>query len=511
MAKAIAARLFGDDYQSRVFWIQVCRMFDERPKVAKVELEARNIKSLDDVVVHFDPPLIDNGEELRAEYYQVKFHVAHKGAFTWEALMDPTFINAASVSLLQRIRNAQQQYAPQGTGCRFIIYSPWMVHPENELAGLWSASDGRIRWEELSKGGPRSRMARVRDAWIQHLGLSSNDELRKTIACVRIRQGPDLDQIKSQLNDKLRLAGFAPVVEGALTHPYDDLTRSFIKQGRVTFTCADIEAICRQENLWRGTVLLEPDAKRLGVRSFIRATEYLEDTTDDLLCLGHHFNDRRIREPSLWPTVYSEIEGFLARVTKKQCLYHIHLPTHGSIAFAAGYYLDSKSGVNMVPIQPTFRGRIIWRPAQSMTSGNSKWQSESIPVAADGNQLAVAVSITHRIADDVIHYLKRALPFVGRVLHFKLPVTGYSSIQDGTHGFCLANQLISEIRAQRTDLERIMNLHLFWAAPNAFVFFLGQLARSLGPCVLYEYDFDTNIPGAYEPSLCLPCVANSSD
>ena len=46
--------------------------------------------------------------------------------------------------------------------------------------------------------------------------------------------------------------------------------------------------------------------------------------------------------------------------------------------------------------------------------------------------------------------------------------------------------------------------HLRRAAPNAFMFFLGQLAKGFGPCTVYEYDFDTNAPGAYQASISFP-------
>jgi hypothetical protein len=56
----------------------------------------------------------------------------------------------------------------------------------------------------------------------------------------------------------------------------------------------------------------------------------------------------------------------------------------------------------------------------------------------------------------------------------------------------------------RTVRERKGVLHLFSAAPNAFLFFLGQLSRGFGRVQLYEYDFDRNIPGAYSLSIQLP-------
>lgn len=503
MANAIAARLLGDDYQHRVFWFQACRMFDERPKVARVELEANNVKSLDDVIVHYDPPINDCGEVLHAEYYQVKFHVAHDGAFTWQALTDPAFINASSVSLLQRIRNAQQQYAPNGTGCRFIVYSPWSVHPDDELASVWSTTDGRIRWDRLSQGGPKSGTGKVRDAWKQHLSLTSDDDLRITLAPLRIRIGPHADELNTWLNDRLRLAGLAPVDEGAQTHPYCDLCRTFVKTGQRVFDRAAIERLCKAEGLWRGVTFTEPTAKRIGIRSFLRATDYLEDVTDDVLCLLHHFEGRKILAPSQWTNVFEDVEAFLKRTTTSSYPHHIHLAAHGTVAFCAGYLLDSKTGVNVSPVQATNKGRVVWHGMPS-TSVTPNWLLEEYFLSKQGTELAIAVSITHAIGNDVQQYLRASQAKVRRLLHVTLPTIGSSAIHDGSQAFTLAQSLVQSIRAALSDSERGSPLHLFWAAPNAFMFLFGQMARCLGPCVLYEYDFESRIPNGYEPSLRVP-------
>jgi hypothetical protein len=73
-------------------------------------------------------------------------------------------------------------------------------------------------------------------------------------------------------------------------------------------------------------------------------------------------------------------------------------------------------------------------------------------------------------------------------------------VGDGAHAFALAQQLAALFK-QRTREERDGALHLFAASPNAFMFFLGQLAHGFGTSVLYEYDFESNALGAYQPSI----------
>jgi hypothetical protein len=73
----------------------------------------------------------------------------------------------------------------------------------------------------------------------------------------------------------------------------------------------------------------------------------------------------------------------------------------------------------------------------------------------------------------------------------------------GDHALELTQQLVPRA-ARRTPAERAGTLHLFAAAPNALLFYLGQLAHGLGRTTMYEYDFDSLRPGAYTSSLTFP-------
>jgi SMODS-associated and fused to various effectors sensor domain len=45
--------------------------------------------------------------------------------------------------------------------------------------------------------------------------------------------------------------------------------------------------------------------------------------------------------------------------------------------------------------------------------------------------------------------------------------------------------------------------HVFAAAPNALVFYLGQQHQAIAPCVVYEYDFDRRGNKSYQPSMIM--------
>jgi hypothetical protein len=420
MVRAVVARIQGDEYQARWFWIQVCRLFEDRTKVIRVVYEKENIKSFDDVVIFYTNGMIDHYDcsPLSMDCFQVKFHVTAAGDITWKGIMDPAFINASSVSILQRLKHAQEQYAPNGLGCRFHLYTPWHVRSNDPLAEVLSLTDGRIIWSKLAAGGPRSKMGRMRAAWRDHLEITTDDELQIILRPLRIIFGDTLERLRETLNDKLRIAGLLPVDDGSLIHPYDELTRKLLQASKTEVTCADIEAICKQENLWRGRSMPEPEAYQVGIRSFLRWAEYLEDETDALLCLLTYFEGRRIKSPDLWHSqVFPKLDSFISRTFRTHRLYHLHLHTHASIAFAAGYCLDPKAGVDVSLVQSGLSGRELWRPDTSRAPVSyATWSFSDKPASPHESDTAVALNVTHNVLNDVSAYVAQSLPQVGRII-----------------------------------------------------------------------------------------------
>lgn len=104
----------------------------------------------------------------------------------------------------------------------------------------------------------------------------------------------------------------------------------------------------------------------VGVRSFTRRAEDMDENMDHLLRLERHFDGRHIRSGELWhEAVYPELEAFLGCNLNGHDRYLLHMSTHTSISFACGYLLDPKSGVEVVPVQRTEVSRFgapSWTP-----------------------------------------------------------------------------------------------------------------------------------------------------
>ncbi|MEP3332394.1 SAVED domain-containing protein, partial [Sedimentitalea sp.] len=128
-----------------------------------------------------------------------------------------------------------------------------------------------------------------------------------------------------------------------------------------------------------------------------------------------------------------------------------------------------------------------------------------VELKTDAPDIAVAIGITHDIANDVRRYVEDELPSVGRLLVLR-PSTGSSSqaVVAGRHAFDLAQSAKELIRSAIGGQSPEMIAHVFVAAPNALTFFLGQQSPVLGCVRLYEFDFEGGRDRSYRASLTLP-------
>ncbi|MHB1413986.1 MAG: SAVED domain-containing protein [Chloroflexota bacterium] len=509
MGKSVATVALGEDYQFRYFWLHACRLFMPARLVQRVDFEGGGVKSFDDVVVYYNGEKRDEetGRPLTADHHQVKYHITGAGVLTWDNLMDPRFINAERFSFLQKLRDAQRRFAPGGWERRFFLYSPWRV--DEQLGAVWDQHSGRIDWDRLAEGGPGSKNGRLRATVRAHLGLDSDEELRLVLAPLRIEYGPTLSALGDRLTDKLLIAGLKPLAEDHLWQAYDDLGRKLLEQGRNSFDRAEIEEVCRAQGLWVRPPLLDGEAVRLGIRSFRRWAEHMDDETNSLLCLLPHYRGRQIRSPGLWAEeVAPRVEAFWQGSVKPGGYYRLQLCAHASIAFAAGYFLDPKCGAEVDLIQRTIGREEVWRPRPDAYASADCWRVTEQVLSESGADVAVAISLAHDIERDVRAYVQANLPAVGRLLHFHLPQgTGPQVVAGADMAATLATNLARELRTRRTPGERRARLHLFAAGPNGLLFFFGRQARGLGRCVLYEYDFEGRGSCTYEPAITLPAEA----
>ena len=336
MANQVSARLKGDDYQARFFWCKAAEMlYDDAIK--KVTLEHDKVSMVDDVGVYYDGSgTLDKGKYLiKADFFQVKFHVTVAGAFSSKAIIEPGFIHTKKSLLLRLYEDYLKLCQSVGQEIRLHVVSNWVWDPKDPLAKV-IADDGSFR-EGFFEANAGSRIGKIHQQYIEHLGIDSK-EFKEFATTLRFGCGYlSLSNLQDQLNARLVAAGLVPVPRFRDYSPYDDLARKFIESNQKEFDRKTLLAVCKREELLGDN----KPAKHtiLGIRSFQRFAERLESECDLIIDLCDLFVERYTKSDLYWN---KEIPERLAQTLNGEVLSDIQQPveialdTHLSIAFYAG-------------------------------------------------------------------------------------------------------------------------------------------------------------------------------
>jgi len=463
-------------------------------------------KSFDDIWVEYlgsGGPIDYEGLPIIRDHYQCKWHVT-LGQYGYRDLVLPDFINAEVHSLLQRARQAQLLHAPQGTGCRFHLYTNWRISHEDPLREMIHRRANNLRLDKLFAGRTaQSASGLLRKTWCEHLSIP--DEALRTLARTLAfsETTESLDEIRDGLNDLFAFAGLKQVSANESAFIYDEVVFQWMAQGRTQFDRSSFYAACKDEGLLdKGS----PNPIVFGVKSFQHPTDLLEERCTAVLNLLPKFYDRQIRPEADWTEhLYPELRTFLLQAAQAAPNLRLVLDAHVTLAVAAGTVLSVKSGRH-IEIEQRTHGRQIWSADDE--EPRAEWSSLTFTaeeIALEAIDLVVTVGLTHDPWPMVRPFTAKA----GITPHARLSALpssgpGSASVRSGRHAVQLAEQLISRIAEYRAQLGFGGVIHLFLAVPNAFAFFLGQRLSRIGKLKLYEYDFEGQHGGSYELSLELP-------
>lgn len=505
MAGSNIARQHGDCFQGRIFWLHAALLLDPDSPVERVLFEV-GPRGFDDLVVEYDPqraPLDHEGQPLHREHIQCKWH-ASPGSFGFADFVEPAFINATTYSLLQNARRAQLDHAPGGTGSRFKLLTNWRIANGDPLEYLVSKSSDAFNLQRLQEGKTsRSRMGAVRKLWCDHLGIDEPELLvfARTLAVAETVES--LDSLRSRLDERFAAAGLRRIPPSSSAFLYDDLVQKLHAQGRIDFDRQSFRAMSAAEDLLRKA---EPDyaVPTFGVRSFMHPIDNLDDRCDKMLNLVPYFDGRYIRDPADWHlSILPELNGFLRGHAQSSDAMRLILDTHVSLAFATGALLNMKSG-KRIEIEQRGHGRALWsRDDHPVDASWPELAFDDEDLSNAGDEIAVALSLTHDVSAAVQSHVAANLPSVGSIVYCR-PGNGISqsSVRCGHHAWRMAESLVANLAAIRAR-EKGGRVHLFMAGPNALAVLLGQHQQAIGPVTLYEWDFERQRGGGYSPAVQL--------
>ncbi len=501
MAKAIAARRKGDEYQARVFWL---KLLDLRTNdyVKSVTLESDRVSFVDDVVVSYNEPIKDQLTGKRTvvrDFFQCKYHVTQNKAFTHENLIDPKFINNQN-SMLKRLYDAyvnlSEELAPGAF--RLYIFSNWHWAHQDALSKHLHEEAIRSTFYE---NGPRSAAGRVRSKLAEHLSISE-EELHTFLNTVRFTLGKDLVDLASEMEPRLKLAGLQPI-DPTVTHiRYDSLAWELFAQERNSFDKEAFDQMIHEEKL-----MASPATKHseVSIQSFTQFPRHPTDLQVARLDLRPLFDERFPITDAHWKKEIPEkISAFMLDPKLMDVLQPIHLffDCHLSIAFFAGYLVSPKHRIQIIPTQTKESDYTPWEQRVPDTDA-PLWKFQN--VGKVNEEVILEISVTRHIQKQVQSYLStqgnNELPHI-RVT----PIDGVGphAISGGTHAWQLGYQLAEQLHERFPDT--CQTVHLFFAGPVALAYVLGHTLRHITPNIqLYEYDFEGQRgPQTYYPSLRIP-------
>ncbi|HEX03555.1 MAG TPA: SAVED domain-containing protein [Bacteroidetes bacterium] len=506
MAQAISARRDGDAFQARIFWLKAANLLDLDGRIVRVGFE-HGPQGFDDVWIEYNRacrPLDQFGKPIDIERFQCKWHVS-PGQYTYEDLARSEYINAKT-SLLQRAQSARALDIAQGLHSRICLVTNHRVDPGDTLSRLIRTRSYTLHLDRLfDNSTDNSAVGKVRKLWREHLGID-NDELRTLCATIGLDSVYEsLDNLKEQVDQKLRVNGLVRIESGTATR-YDDLPFQWASQGRNVFNRQTFRQACEDE----GLLADEPQHTIVfGVKSFQHAYDRLEDRCTDTLNLIGYFDERFIQEQKAWnQTLLPKLDAFIKAATRKISGPRIQLAldAHSTLAFAAGTLLNTKSG-RLVELEQRSPHPVIW--AHDDMPIDPQWSDWDFKVEtiSEAPDIVVGVSLTHSVETKVREHLTGNLPQVGTLV-LAAPNSGPSqgSVICGAHANQLAEKLASYLKELRDNTSGTASpmIHIFLAAPNGFTLYFGRHVEIFKPITLYEFDFESKGNRSYTASLSIP-------
>ena len=504
MADAVKARWHGDNYQARVFWEQALNLLLPHTCVVEVMFEADGPKAFDDVVVKYKPPIARSGpDRVCTDFFQIKWHVQTGGRFGYEDFTHPDFIGARSFSLLERLVNA---YHTAPTSAYFTFLTTYRIKDGDPLAELVSGNDKTLLVERLANGTTdRSRMGRMRKCWREHLKLKNNEQLFDVVRRLRVIEGYlSLEELRARINIKAHAVGVLACNAADSVFRYDELARQLKVRQLSALNRESLLQICKDEGL-----LVERDAETdeflpIAIRSFLGpAADVVGAAPEETLLLTGDFRQRYLQEGRDWQCgIRPKVEMFLRTAVKKCGRLKLILDAHASIAFLSGAVLDLKSGVEIHLVQKGRVGTRTWRVDDGSASVGGRFEISEDQLG-DGRDIAIAISVSQPVTEQVRAYMETRLSGLGRFISCTIPTgPGQRTVAGGEHASALAEQISNYVRTVKANDPDAV-LHVFAAVPNSLLFYLGQHHQAIAPCIIYEFDFDRQAHKTYQPSFVI--------
>ena len=281
----------------------------------------------------------------------------------------------------------------------------------------------------------------------------------------------------SSFSDNQLLYEYFREIEGKL----DDIKQNFLGLKDRLLATTIISGVFDLMKGYKGEQLEEKiQLEKIGVRTYLTGTNKMLDECNFLLDLTDYFDDKVIKNDSLWNSrILPEIKSFVDNQIECGLPLAIEISAVQSVAFALGYFAHAKSNKNLFPIQ----GKEIWDYSNFRQYNKKELNYDYID--NKGNEIVVVIDLMDiGVADNIEEYYNIDASDILRIQPDE-PAGRY--VLDGHHCLKLVYD-IDAILQGLTPKQKRMRWKFAIAAPNAFIFMLGRQATQYGKITFLHHD-----------------------
>ena len=311
-------------------------------------------------------------------------------------------------------------------------------------------------------------------------GKLNNDEERLDSIVRKVIDVINQDRKKrgiSSFSDNQLLYEYFREIEGKL----DEIKRNFLGFKDKLLVTTIISGVSDLMKGYKGEQLEEKiQLEKIGVRTYLTGTNKMLDECNFLLDLTDYFDDKVIKNDSLWNSkILPEIKSFVDNQIECGLPLAIEISAVQSVAFALGYFAHAKSNKNLFPIQ----GKEIWDYSNFRQYNKKELNYDYID--NKGNEIVVVIDLMDiGFADNIEEYYNIDASDILRIQPDE-PAGRY--VLDGHHCLKLVYD-IDAILQGLTPKQKRMRWKFAIAAPNAFIFMLGRQATQYGKITFLHHD-----------------------
>ena len=400
---AVAARLNGDDYQHLIAWREALNLLRPRTGVAIVRVEDEDALSVDDVTVQYE-----SGCGRPNQYFQIKYHVDHRQAYSSDAMLEKRTANASS--LLQKFWRTYLAMAQRSADTfELTLISNWSWDVEDKFAAVIDGQDGSIK-KDFLLASAGSDLGKIRERWRLHLG-ATEEQFAAFVGVMRVRHGYHCwQELRDGVADRMENLGLQ-FDEAAL------LTATGIVREWITRGPSDIDAEIMRALVASHRFAL-PDSVERATSVVLNtiSTPRLEVEPDYVIDWCDRFEGepgrrgRVLQDAADWNgRMLPELYALEAKIKSETTDRLVRARGAARLApwFAFGFAFSEVAGYTVEVAQRVAGGRTEhWRSDAAVSQDffvEPHFQlGEDRSMDGPSDTIAVAVSVTDDILDDVI-------------------------------------------------------------------------------------------------------------